>query len=117
MNLNTKISKAFLKRKIVTAVFIAASVAAFATLGEGGEGGKKGKKLAKITQSTDWSAKSFSLKSKYAYKGNNILNTHPQSNYILLNTEVTYQKGNAIYTVPLKKKLLLDKIKFNPAQK
>jgi len=33
----------------------------------------------------------------------------------MLNTVVTYQKGNATYVLPLKRKVLLDKVKFNPA--
>jgi len=33
----------------------------------------------------------------------------------MLNTVATYQKGNATYVLPLKKKVMLGKIKFNPA--
>lgn len=35
----------------------------------------------------------------------------------MLNTVVTYQKGNTTYIMPLKKKVFLEKINFNPAPK
>jgi hypothetical protein len=103
----TKI-KRLIKRKIATAVLVTASVAAFATLGDGG---KKEKSLS----STEFTTRSFSLRSTYNYKSNNLFSTSKPQKYIMLNTVVTYQKGNATYILPLKKKVLLDKIKFNPA--
>jgi hypothetical protein len=107
MNLTVKI-KRFLKRKLATAVLVSASVAAFATLGDGG---KKGSTLntGKATN-----ARSFSVKTNFNYRGNHLFSSS-QPKYITLNTTVTYQKGNSTYIVPLKKKVLLDKIKFNPA--
>jgi len=32
----------------------------------------------------------------------------------MLNTTVTYEKGNSTYILPLKKKVLLDKVDFRP---
>jgi hypothetical protein len=102
--------KRLIKRKLATTVLISASLAAFATLGDGG---KKGDHAT----SEKLSAKTFSLRTSYNYKSNSLFNTPPKSsNFIMLNTVVTYQKGNAVYVMPLKKKVLLDKIKFNPAQ-
>ena len=108
MNLNVTF-KNLLKRKIATAVLVTASLAAFATLGD--ESGKKSKPFS--DKST--SSKNFSLRPNYSYRGNNLLTTR-SSRFIMLNTTVTYQKGNATYIVPLKKKVLLDKVKFNPSQ-
>ena len=34
--------------------------------------------------------------------------------YISLNKAAIYQKGNSTYILPLKKKVLLDKVTFNP---
>ena len=110
MNLTVKI-KRFLKRKLATAVLVSASVAAFATLGDGGN--KKGSSLTNNSAKTT-TVKSFSLKTSYNYKGSRLFSSN-QPKYISLNTTVTYQKGNATYIVPLKKKVLLDKVKFNPA--
>ena len=110
MNQTIKI-KRFLKRKLATAVLVSASVAAFATLGDGGKKGAASLNSGKTTTNV----KAFSLKTNFNYRGNHLFTTN-QPQYITLNTTVTYQKGNATYIVPLKKKVLLDKIKFNPAQ-
>jgi hypothetical protein len=103
----TKI-KRLLKRKLATAVLVTASVAAFATLGD--DGGKKGTR-----PTTEFNLRSFSLRTPYNYKSNNLFNTSGSRNFIMLNTVITYQKGNATYVLPLKKKVILNKIKFNPA--
>ena len=104
----TKI-KRLIKRKIATAVLVTASVAAFATLGD--DGGKKGARIS----NSESAVGSFSLRTPYNYKSNNLFNLSKPQKFIMLNTVVTYQKGNATYILPLKKKVLLDKIKFNPA--
>ena len=98
--------KRILKFKIATAVFITASVAAFATLGDGG-------KNSSFKPSKSSVSKNFSLRSNHNYRANNLFKEQ-KPKYITLNTVVTYQKGNATYIVPLKKKVLLDKVKFNP---
>jgi hypothetical protein len=104
----TKI-KRLVKRKLATAVFVTASIAAFATLGDGG--GKKGTRSV----NSEFSTKTFSLRTPYNYKSNNLFSTSTSQKFIMLNTVVTYQKGNATYILPLKRKVLLDKIKINPA--
>jgi hypothetical protein len=114
MKLSTTKFKCLLKKKIATAVLITASVAAFATIGDGG--GKKGQKST-YSSKFSYSAKNFSLRSGYNYKGNNILNTQNTPKFIVLNTPVTYQKGSTTYVMPLKKKVILDKVNFNPANR
>ena len=101
--------KRLIKRKLVTAVFVTAYLAAFATLGD--DGGKKG------TRSTfsELNANTFSLRTPYNYKSNSLFSTSRTQKFIMLNTVVTYQKGNATYILPLKRKVILDKVKFNPA--
>jgi len=110
MNLSSTITKRFLKRKIATMMLVSASVCAFATLGDDG-----GKRLKKDNSSVllPYSAKNFSLRSNYNYKGNNFFSkTEEKKNFIMLNPVVTYQKGNAAYVLPLKKMPLMGKIKF-----
>ncbi|HEY6954348.1 MAG TPA: hypothetical protein VI385_03845 [Flavisolibacter sp.] len=104
----TKI-KRFIQRKVATAVLVTASLAAFATLGDGG---KKGNKFYNASSN---SYRSISLRSHYNYKSNSLFAPTEPQRFIMLNTVVTYQKGNTTYILPLKKKVLLDKIKFNPA--
>jgi hypothetical protein len=102
----TKI-KRLIKRKLATAVLVTAYVAAFATLGD--DGGRKGR-----SANSEFST-SFSLRTPYNYKSNNLFSNSRPQKFIMLNTVVTYQKGNATYVLPLKRKVILDKIKFNPA--
>jgi hypothetical protein len=103
----TKI-KRLIKRKLATAVLVTASVAAFATFVD--DGGKKG-----TISSPDFTLRNLSLRTPYNYKSNSLFTSYRPQRFIMLNTVITYQKGNATYVLPLKKKVLLDKIKFNPA--
>jgi|SRR5215203_1670855 len=108
MNLTAIITKRLLKRKIATAALVTVSLAAFATLGDGR---KKGQKNSPFSLNS----KNFSLRSNYNYKSDHLFNSAPQKQFIMLNTVATYQKGNATYVLPLKKKVLVEKIRFNPA--
>ena len=101
-------TKCLIKRKLATAVLVTASLAAFATFVD--DGGKKGTKVS----TSDFTVKNFSLRTSYNYKSYNLFTSSKPQKFIMLNTVVTYQKGNATYILPLKKKVLLDKIKFNP---
>jgi hypothetical protein len=111
MNL-TATFKYLLKRKLATVVLISASVVTFAALGD--DGGKKNLKSPSVADKLG--SKTFSLRSNYNYRGDNLLTFRQSSRFIVLNTVVTYQKGNATYILPLKKKVLLDKVVFNPSQ-
>jgi len=107
--------KKCIRRKLVTAVFITASLVTFAALGDGKKDDSKRNQKSLLSHKTNpYNFKSFSLKSRYNYRGSSVFNT--TQHYITLNTVATYQKGNVTYVLPLKKKVLLDKIKFNPAQ-
>ena len=117
MKISTVINR-FTKKDFVTAVFITASLAAFATLGEGGKKGTKKTSQTKLLSANiaPHNFKTFSLKSRYNYRGSTILSNPIQHKYMMLNTTVvTYEKGNTTYILPLKKKAL-DKIKFAPAK-
>lgn len=113
MNLTVKI-KRLLKRKFATAVFISASLAAFATLGDGGGKKDQNRDFLYTTRPITYSSKDFSLRSGYNYRANNLLSTPTRGRFVMLNTVTTYQKGNTTYIMPLKKKVILDKVKFNP---
>jgi hypothetical protein len=101
-----------LRRKLATVVCLTASLAAFATLGDGG---KRSNNRNLLTYRNSAPFHNFSLKSGYNYRGNNILSSANNGRAIMLNTVVTYQKGNATYILPLKKKIFLDtRVKINP---
>ena len=113
MNLTSPNTKRILKRKLVTSLLISASVAAFATLGDGGKKGKKDNSSVLMP----YSAKNFSLRSTYNYKSNSLFTAPEKKNFIMLNPVVSYQKGNSGYVMPLKKLPLLGKIKFGTTPK
>lgn len=112
MILKSTITKSFLKKKFTTVLFIAASLAAFATLGD--DSGKKSKK-GYSSELLPYTAKTFSLRSNYNYKSNNLFSQPEKKNFIMLNPLVTYQKGNSTYVLPLKKMPFSGKIKFTSA--
>ena len=98
-------------RKVATVICVTASLAAFATLGDGG---KKSGRSHLLSNKATPKYQPFTLKSGYNFRGNNLLNTKTETRSIMLNTSVTYKKGNITYIVPLKKKVFLDKVKINP---
>ena len=116
MSRNTTIFTPFLMRKLATVLLISVSVAAFATLGDGGKRSTSVKEQNLLTlRSVPLNYKNFSLKSGYRFR-NSFLTPASSEKVIMLNTVITYQKGNTTYILPLKKKLLLGKVTFQPTQ-
>jgi hypothetical protein len=115
MKPSTSIFKHFIRRKLVTSLFIVASVAAFATLGEGGDKGLQQSKKLLSSKPGLHNFKDFTLKSHYNWRGNNVFSRTQEAKYITLNNVISLLKGNSTYILPMKRKVLLDKIKFNPA--
>ena len=114
MHLTAPHIKHLLKKKLVTLLLVSLSVACFATLGDGGKKSAKPKGLL-TQQSNHYDYRTFSLKSGYHYRGSQPFSLPEQNSFIMLNTVVTYQKGNATYILPMKKRVLLDKVTFNPS--
>ena len=113
MKTNSSILLRLITRKVAIIALLGASVAAFATLGEGKKSdGGKSKSKSLLTSKKNNPSAVFSLKSGYTYRDVQIAKTN--NNFINLNTSVTYQKGNSTYILPLKKKVLLNKVTFNP---
>jgi hypothetical protein len=102
-----------LKRKLAIVVLLAVSAAgAFATLGDGKSKSSHSNKSL-LSNRTVLTPGTFSLKSGYSYRGSQVV-SFEKGRYISLNTVITYQKGNSTYIMPLKRKVLLDKVTFNP---
>ena len=100
-------------RKLAVILLLAVSaVTAFATLGDGKSGNVKPKRSLLSDKNISFTG-TFSLKSGYTFRGSQVINTQSER-FINLNTVVTYQKGHTTYILPLKKKVMLDKITFNP---
>lgn len=112
--LQMKFSASIIARKLATVLLVSVSVAAFATLGDGSKKTTPTNPKALLSKRPAYNFKSFSLKTGYNYRGANLLTLRADNKYVPLNNLVTYQKGNSTYILPLKKKLVLDKIKFTP---
>lgn len=107
-----KIDWRLIGKKLAVVLLLAVSAGAFATLGDG-------KKKSTSPKNSFLSSKkitspgSFSLKSGYTYRGNQVMNPDDEKKYIRLNTVVTTQRGNTTYIVPLKKKVILRNVKLD----
>lgn len=76
--------------------------------------GKKAKSKVILNINTNTSLKnsiSFNLKTGLKYKGSLLTNTQQQNNTLISTELVTYQKGNSIYIVPYKQKIIVPEIK------
>jgi len=85
---------------------------AFATLGDGLKNSEK-PKTSLLSSRTGTKPGSFTLKSGYNYRGNSVFNNSTDRKTIRLNTVVTVQKGRTTFIVPLKKNVVLDKVKLD----
>ena len=101
------------KRLTVILLLAGFAIGAFATLGDGKLKSNSSKKVSLLSDKSATSRGSFNLKSGYSFHGIQVINTQNQRN-ISLNTTFTYQQGHTTYTVPLKRKLVSDRITFNP---
>lgn len=82
------------------------------TFADRGVGKKKTKvSLNIINNSTFSKALSFNLKTGLKYKGSLLSNIETNKSSIIYNTLITYQKGNTIYIVPYKQRVLVPEIK------
>ena len=87
-------------------------IAGYAALGDGNSKSSVIPKKSLLSNKASAAPGSFSLKSGYTYRGNSVLTTKNESNFINFNTVVTTQKGNTVYIVPLKKKVILNNVKI-----
>src|SRR5437764_807515 len=66
-----------------------------------------------VTLNTLKNSIGFNLRSGLTYRGNNILNKQQVGNSIFSNSLVSYEKGNTIYILPYKQKVLIQS--YTPA--
>ncbi len=103
-------------RKLAVLFLITVSAAAsFATLGDGNKSGGGGSNKTLLSGKTNSKQNSFSLRSGYSFRGNQILNNSGSTptRYVRLNTMVTMQNGKTTSVVPLKKKVGISNIKID----
>jgi hypothetical protein len=95
---------------LMLALLLFAGVAAYASLGDGKrkQSSSTRKLLSGRTLGFDGS---LSLKSGYSFRGNSVLAPEKQR-VVKLNTDVTMQVGNNSFTLPLRKNVLVNKVKL-----
>ena len=82
------------------------------TFADRGVGKKKTKVSLNIVNNVPFSkALSFNLKTGLKYKGSLLTSVETNKNSILYNTLVTYQKGNTIYIIPYKQRIVVPEMK------
>lgn len=108
-HVNNISSKVYFK-PLALVLLMLITVGAFATLGDGKKKSTVATKklLSSRTQQFDGN---FSLRSGYNFRGNTILEPD-QKIVIRLNTEVVVGKGNNSFTVPIKGKAIISKLKI-----
>lgn len=96
-------------------LLLASAAGAFATLGDGktSKATLPGIKTSLLSGKSVLKPGSFSLKSGYNFRGNQVINTAPVKKIIRLNTVATFQKGNTTFIVPLKKNVIFDKVRID----
>lgn len=97
-------------RLIALAMLLCVGAAAYATLGDGKkkQSSTARKLLSGRTLGFDGT---LSLKSGYDFRGNTILKPD-QKRVVTLNTDVTMQVGKNSFTLPLRKNVLVNKVKL-----
>ena len=93
--------------KIAAILVFFCFVAYVATADRGGFGRRNKIHFNIITLNTLKTSVAFNLKSGLNYKGNTILNQQQIGNSIFTSSIVSYQKGNTIYILPYKQKVLV----------
>lgn len=108
------ISHSLMGRKLAVLLVLAVFAAgAFATLGDGKKKASSRPKTSFLSSRTATGTGFFSLKSGYSFRGTQVINANADKKYMNINTVVTVQKGNTTYVLPLKKKVILDKVKID----
>lgn len=93
--------------KILVGILLFSGVCLFASADRGGFG-KKNKAQLNITTTTNLrNSIAFNLKSGLTYRGSFLTNQERVGSYMVNDAIVSYKKGNTIYLIPYKQKILL----------
>ncbi len=93
--------------KIAMGVLVACGVWFIASADRGGFVKKSKTRLNIAVQGTLKNSIAFNLKSGISYKGSFLLNTQQVGNTFMSDAFVSYKKGNTIYILPYKQKLVI----------
>jgi hypothetical protein len=112
-----KIVRKVIGRKLAVIALLTISAVSFATLGDGNAKKSELPKKSLLTGKTSYKQGSFSLRSGYSFRGNQVINTQAEKKYIRLNSAVTMQKGKTTYVISLKKKTGIGNVKIDIGQR
>ena len=102
--------KTFTKKLLTIVLLFSVAQVAMADRGIGKK--NKNKTILNIyTPSTLRNSIAFNLKTGLRYKGSLLSTTNTVGNSILINSLITYQKGNITYIIPYKHKIIVPEIK------
>lgn len=100
------------KKLGIILLFAGTGMGAFATLGDGNKNPDKPSKPVMSGRSVSKPG-TFSLKSGYNYRGSTVLSPSAEKTTIRLNTVGTVQKGKTTFIVPLRKNVVINKVKLD----
>ncbi len=103
--------------KIVSVVLLVCGVSLFALADRGGFVKKNKTQLNIDTNGNLKNAISFNLKSGLVYRGSSILNKEQIGNSIISDALISYKKGNTVYILPYKQKILIPEYSQNDGYK
>jgi hypothetical protein len=107
-----KINRKMNKTTKIVLILVILNGIMLTTFADRGVGKKKAKVSLNIVNNTTFSKSlSFNLKTGLKYKGSLLSSIETNKNSILYNTLITYQKGNTIYIIPYKQKIVVPEIK------
>jgi hypothetical protein len=111
---NSSILRVALRSSVILmAILTISTVGAFANLGENSI--RIDNPVKSLTAKSPFKSRAISLRPNISFRGNQVINVNQPDRFISLNTVITYQKGNATFVMPVKKKVLLNgKVTFNP---
>jgi hypothetical protein len=96
----------------IVLLFALLNVVVLTTLADRGVGKKKAKISLNVGNNVPLSRSlSFNLKSGLKYTGSLLSTVETNKGSVLYNTLVTYQKGNTIYVIPYKQRVVVPEIK------
>ncbi len=103
----------FKNAKIAAIVMLVCFVTYVAIADRGGFGRKNKIHFNIITLNTLKSSIGYNLKSGLTYKGTAVITQQQVGNSIFTNSLISYQKGNTVYILPYKQKVLIQS--YTPA--
>jgi hypothetical protein len=103
--------------RIISVILLVCGVGLFAFADRGGFVKKNKTKLNITTSGNLRNSIAFNLKSGLEYRGSTILNRVQIGNHLINDALISYKKGNTVYILPYKQKILIQQYSQNEGYK